>query len=164
MGMNPDTHRFEQLDTPELFELAKAKGWKIFKVGEKVTLRETDFSVVDIAPNKLVLRPWGESPLKTAADLQARVAHVAGQMPRYRSHKEVSALKIAHVEHLGDDGTTYENPIVKVHFVDTSFEPVQICLRSIPTPDVGWYYVVYPDGYKSFSPASSFEEGYTYIG
>lgn len=30
-------------------------------------------------------------------------------------------------------------------------------------PEVGGYYVVYDDGYKSFSPAKAFEEGYTLI-
>jgi len=28
-------------------------------------------------------------------------------------------------------------------------------------PEVGGYYVVYKDGYKSYSPAKAFEEGYT---
>ncbi|MCX6845050.1 MAG: hypothetical protein NTU84_00535 [Verrucomicrobia bacterium] len=28
-------------------------------------------------------------------------------------------------------------------------------------PEVGGYYVVYADGYKSYSPAKAFEEGYT---
>jgi len=30
-------------------------------------------------------------------------------------------------------------------------------------PEVGGYYVVYADGYKSFSPAQAFEEGYTRV-
>jgi hypothetical protein len=30
-------------------------------------------------------------------------------------------------------------------------------------PVAGGYYVVYKDGYKSFSPAAAFEEGYTLI-
>ena len=30
-------------------------------------------------------------------------------------------------------------------------------------PEVGGYYVVHKDGYKSFSPANAFEEGYTRI-
>ena len=30
-------------------------------------------------------------------------------------------------------------------------------------PEAGGYYVVYEDGYKSFSPAKAFEEGYTRI-
>jgi hypothetical protein len=30
-------------------------------------------------------------------------------------------------------------------------------------PEVGGYYVVYKEGYKSFSPAGAFEEGYALI-
>ena len=30
-------------------------------------------------------------------------------------------------------------------------------------PQIGGYYVVYEDGYKSFSPAEVFESGYTLI-
>ena len=59
MGMNPETHMFEQLDTPEALGVAHTKGWKIFKTGEKVTLNGTDFTVQDIQPTKLVLRPFG---------------------------------------------------------------------------------------------------------
>ena len=31
-------------------------------------------------------------------------------------------------------------------------------------PEPGGYYVVYDDGYKSYSPAKAFEDGYTLIG
>jgi hypothetical protein len=31
-------------------------------------------------------------------------------------------------------------------------------------PEVGGYYVVYEDGYKSYSPAEAFEGGYSLIG
>ena len=31
------------------------------------------------------------------------------------------------------------------------------------TPEVGGYYVVYADGYRSFSPAKAFEGGYTKV-
>lgn len=84
-------------------------------------------------------------------------------MPRYRSHKEVWALKISHVEHLRTDTTTDENPIVRVHFVELGFAPIEINLHGKPTPDAGWYYVVYEDGYKSFSPAKAFEDGYSRV-
>jgi hypothetical protein len=30
-------------------------------------------------------------------------------------------------------------------------------------PEVGGYYVVYADGYKSYSPAKAFEDGYTQV-
>ena len=59
MGMNPDTHMFEPLDSPAAFNAAQRKNWKIFKTGEKVTLNGTDFTVADIQPTKLVLRPFG---------------------------------------------------------------------------------------------------------
>jgi hypothetical protein len=35
--------------------------------------------------------------------------------------------------------------------------------RESARPKPGWYYVVYKDGYKSFSPPEAFEEGYTRI-
>ena len=57
--MNPDTHQFEPLDIPQALDSARTKGWKIFKTGEKVTLNGTDFTVQDIQPTKLVLRPFG---------------------------------------------------------------------------------------------------------
>jgi len=72
-------------------------------------------------------------------------------IPQYRSHKIV-----------GTDSTTDENPIVFIGF-GGKWEPVKMSLRGKPTPDVGWYFVMYPDGYTSFSPAKSFEEGYTLI-
>jgi len=61
--MNPDTHRFEQLDTDDAVKEAFGKGWKVFAIGEKVTIKDTHFTVVDISPNKLVLRPYGTDTL-----------------------------------------------------------------------------------------------------
>lgn len=83
-------------------------------------------------------------------------------MPQYQSHKKVWALKITQVDDLGTDTTTDENPIVMVRF-DAPFEPMRFNLRGKPTPEAGWYWVTYPDGYTSFSPAAAFEEGYTLI-
>lgn len=87
----------------------------------------------------------------------------ATPMPQYQSHKKVWALKISKVELVGTDTTTDENEIVMVHF-DGHFAPRKFSLRSKPKPEAGWYYVQYPDGYESFSPAAAFEEGYTLIG
>jgi hypothetical protein len=64
MAMNPRTHRLEELHTDEAEKAAGAKGWKIFKVGEKVTVNGTDFSVTEISPTKLTLRPYGLTMLK----------------------------------------------------------------------------------------------------
>jgi len=69
MGMNPATHQFEELGTAQMVEDARAKGWKIFKIGERVTVNGTDFVVQDIAPTKLTLRPFGLAQLANVSGL-----------------------------------------------------------------------------------------------
>ena len=75
------------------------------------------------------------------------------EMPRYRCHKEVWALKIAAIDGLTiipeEDG--YAQFDVSAEYMDRH------------RPQVGGYYVVYKDGYQSFSPAAPFEDGYTLI-
>ena len=46
---------------------------------------------------------------------------------------------------------------------DTKYAPFKVGLEYMHKhkPYVGGYYVVYADGYKSFSPADVFENGYT---
>lgn len=91
------------------------------------------------------------------------------EMPKYKSHKEVRALKIAKIEPaLGNrpsgpgedtDGGLIITPAeegyaqfrVEREYVHKHF------------PQVGGYYVVYKDGYTSWSPSKQFEEGYTRI-
>lgn len=84
-------------------------------------------------------------------------------MPQYQSHKKVWALKIATVTDCGKDTTTDENPIVEVTFEDKVFAPRKFNLRGKPTPQAGWYFVQYADGYTSFSPAEAFETGHTEV-
>ncbi len=73
------------------------------------------------------------------------------ELPRYRSHKQVWALEIAQVDGL------------KLMFTDKTFAPATMTpdmfARYFPVP--GDFYVVYADGYKSFSPRKAFLEGYT---
>ena len=77
------------------------------------------------------------------------------EMPRYVCHKEVHALKIAEV--ITHEGATTIVP------ADEGYAPfavpVEYCEKH--KPQVGGYYVVDKDGYKSFSPAKAFEDGYT---
>ena len=82
----------------------------------------------------------------------------ASPMPRYQSHKTVSALKIkkVHRDEWGI-GLVFENP----SFMLRAFTNDQ--LKGKPYPQDGWYMVVYRDGYTSFSPAKEFEDGYTEI-
>lgn len=86
------------------------------------------------------------------------------EMPRYRSHKEVWALKIKTIE---PDGSaphgaagscivTPEEASYATFRVDEEY-----CRKH--NPQAGGYYVVYADGYKSWSPAAAFEEGYTRV-
>ena len=78
---------------------------------------------------------------------------VSAQMPRYRSHKQVWALEIA---------TVHNN---RLTFRDAGYAaiaaPAEMFTRY--TPVFGDFYVVYDDGYKSFSPRKAFVEGYTKI-
>jgi hypothetical protein len=80
------------------------------------------------------------------------------ELPRYKCHKQVWALKIRHIVAMSDgaaeitpDDDRYAGFPVPKEYVD----------KHHPVP--GGYYVVYQDGYKSFSPAEAFEAGYTRI-
>lgn len=83
------------------------------------------------------------------------------EMPRYRSHKIIWALKIAQVNPTPTDRA---EPYVLI-FEGNSYPDVEISYswKDRFKPKEGGYYVVYQDGYTSFSPAAAFEEGYTRI-
>lgn len=93
--------------------------------------------------------------------LREKAADVATQreLPRYRSHKVVGALKIKSID--DPNGATDGSRLLS--FEEEGYAPVCVdgdWMRR-HRPEVGGYYVVYRDGYKSFSPAQAFEEGYT---
>jgi hypothetical protein len=79
------------------------------------------------------------------------------EMPRYKCHKVVWALKIAAME-FGQDGSAtivpsddgYAKFTTKPNFRD----------RFNGSDDTG-YFVVYEGGYQSWSPTKAFEDGYT---
>ena len=87
-------------------------------------------------------------------------------MPRYKCHKEVHALQIdsiefdagiASLENRETDGSAMITP------VHDGFEPFKVDAEYLRkhNPQPGGYFVVYEDGYESFSPAEAFEKGYT---
>lgn len=90
------------------------------------------------------------------------------ELPKYNCHKEVHALKIARATDyvaLTDNADDLTGGILT--FEDTRFAQIVVDVdwwrRFNPTePDLG-YYVVYADGYKSWSPTKAFEDGYTEI-
>ena len=81
------------------------------------------------------------------------------EMPRYKCHKEVQALKIGEGLKIHPDGSA------TLPILDSGFEPVtvekEVVSRYLPMP--GDYLVIYEDGYRSISPAKAFEDGYTLI-
>ncbi len=85
-------------------------------------------------------------------------AQAQRELPRYGCHKEVYALKIKGLKPLPDGGLSIlpEDDRYAEFVVDQQFVPKHDAARPAP----GWYYVVYDDGYKSFSPAKAFEDGY----
>lgn len=111
-------------------------------------------------------------------------------MPRYRCHKEVWALKIAEIRPVQEP--RYERPVCRgskafhsdcglcerCKWLDENGNPgyvivpedqryARFCVKASyvdkHAPHAGGYYVVYADGYISFSPAAAFEEGYARI-
>ncbi len=75
-------------------------------------------------------------------------------IPKYKCHKVVGALRIV--------GVNYE-------YRELWFEGIDLpIIRSKEyfykhKPVSGGFYVVYEDGYESFSPADAFESGYTKV-
>ncbi len=90
------------------------------------------------------------------------------EMPKYKSHKTVHALKIASIE-LDSDKAKKENRETDGSAIitpsDEGYAPFKVNHDYVHkhNPQAGGYYVVYDDGYKSWSPAKAFEEGYTRI-
>lgn len=72
------------------------------------------------------------------------------ELPVYKSHKKVHALKIRSVK--GNTIDPWDDRYAAFEVDDTYIAK--------HAPYDGGYYVVYEDGYKSFSPAKAFEEGY----
>jgi hypothetical protein len=113
------------------------------------------------------------------------------QLPRYRCHKEVEAVKIAAIdrEKLPKwKGATCKGCFAfgsacghcercdweRVHgpYMGVNIVPAEPGMKPIPVtaaylakhePQVGGYLVIYDDGYYSYSPAAAFEAGYTLI-
>ena len=93
------------------------------------------------------------------------------EMPRYRCYKEVWALKIKALEihkptieeldRILNGGE--ESPGATITPEEDGYAPFTVSTAFVQkhNPQVGGYYVVYKDGYKSFSPAEAFEDGYT---
>ena len=76
-------------------------------------------------------------------------------LPRWKCHKEVSASKIKEI--------ASETGGAVLHLQEGGPVTVNLLWLDRHRPKAGGYYVLYNDGYASFSPAEAFEEGYTRI-
>ena len=82
--------------------------------------------------------------------------NASAEMPKYKCHKEVWALKIEEL-HSSEDGSAMLVPAER-GFAGIRVPPEYVAKHK---PEAGGYYVVYSDGYRSFSPAKAFEDGYS---
>ena len=108
-----------------------------------------------------------ESKREVFEKLQKHYADVA-EMPRYRCHKEVYALKIGSFEFDCDLARIQDRETdgsVKFTPTDSRYAPIRLDADFMRkhNPKPGGYYVVYKDGYRSYSPPQAFEEGYTLL-
>lgn len=85
-------------------------------------------------------------------------------MPRYKSHKIVRALKIKEV--VDPTKPNDETDGSRLLFFEEEGYPMKRVDRHYVRkhePKAGGYYVVYQDGYESWSPSEAFESGYEQI-
>lgn len=82
------------------------------------------------------------------------------QLPLYHCHKQVHALKILAITR--SDRSTGK---FTLQFTEAGYDAIEIDgeMTARYMPKTGDYYVIYADGYASFSPAKVFEQGYTRI-
>lgn len=86
------------------------------------------------------------------------------EMPRYKCHKDVWALKISAVVDPTQPGNESDGSRI-LSFAEPGYASLRVPHDYVRkhNPQPGGYYVVYKDGYQSFSPADAFEDGYTRI-
>jgi hypothetical protein len=87
------------------------------------------------------------------------------EMPRYKCHKEVWALKIAKIVRDGEGENRETDGSAMITPAEEGYAPFKVNYDYLRkhNPQVGGYYVVYKDGYQSYSPAQPFEEGYARV-
>lgn len=84
------------------------------------------------------------------------------EMPRYQCHKVVHALKIDIIDQDHSPENVGGGIITSL---DDGYAPIVVDAEYMlkHRPQSGGYYVVYEDGYKSWSPGKAFEQGYDRI-
>jgi len=87
-------------------------------------------------------------------------------LPLYQCHKQVRAFKINLIEQGKlNEPTQFTGGSYWLLSTPPNGQAVEVPAEYVAKhkPEVGGYFVVYDDGYTSYSPAKAFEEGYTRI-
>lgn len=117
----------------------------------------------------------GDTSISTAlcelADLRDELNQLelkTEEFPRYKCHKEVRALKIRSIEYKPNPdttGMTGASSYGAIFYPEGEYDPFDVSAEYMDRhdPHAGGYYVLYKDGYTSFSPADVFESGYTLL-
>ena len=125
-----------------------------FRTG--VTTVRPALRILDVSFRPLLEQ--AKQPEKKAREVRGSkvVSGMAGvNVPRYRSHKEVEALKIDRIRPEPVSGAILYCGGFAVYVSSEYLEKHD--------PQVGGYWVRYEDGYESWSPGPVFEAGYTRI-
>lgn len=93
---------------------------------------------------------------------------VSQEMPKYKCHKEVWALQIKEIvkdSDLAKESNRETDGSAMITPAEEGYAPFKVDHNYMHkhNPQVGGYYVVYKDGYLSFSPTEAFEGGYSKI-
>lgn len=85
--------------------------------------------------------------------------NIQAKMPKYKSHKTVYALKIQGIDFGNGENGAEITP------QEPGYAPFRVSQEYVDKhqPKTEGYYVIYKDGYKSWSPAEAFEDGYDLI-
>ena len=86
------------------------------------------------------------------------------ELPKYKCHKEVWALKIKKID-FEPRSAKDDVSCAVITPEDTQYLPIRLGKDYVRkhNPEVGGYWVRYADGYTSYSPQKPFEEGYTLV-
>jgi hypothetical protein len=87
------------------------------------------------------------------------------EMPKYKSHKEVWALKIKSIVRDGSGENRDSDGSASITPEEVGYAPFKVNAEYMHKhkPQVGGYFVKYEGGYESFSPADAFKAGYTLL-
>lgn len=82
------------------------------------------------------------------------------ELPLYQCHKKVRALQIREI-HRAPNG----EPGAYIYPAEPGYAPFHVTEEWLKRhlPSAGGYFVLYEDGYKSYSPRLPFEQGYTLL-